>query len=338
MFYSKEVDGGNFKCQVQSLPPPKSPMKTYVLLARSLAASPNTPTLIPEHCGYRGDLTGGRGWGCQLGNSSLRPLADILSIARGHQDLQAEGRGRRMSRGQRARLRPHRSANHQRGKAPQGTLAYPQRSAGAAGQWHTGNCDWDGAWATHIPARRYRPPLLGGPHGGRCPSPSALQRVSSAPWRRACGWGWSIRAPDPPAQSHGIHEGRATPQDSYRLQSCPPHPRPTCPHLHIGVLLRRQVEDPAGIVVQPLQQVIQTQPALTDCCQQQWQHGFQPWEARGRPGPTLLLQGVRGWERREQYPQAQSSPRLGSHTGHWDWDCTDLLAPMLTSSAYKENR
>ena len=108
MFYSKEVDGGNFKCQVQSLPPPKSPMKTYVLLARSLAASPNTPTLIPEHCGYRGDLTGGRGWGCQRGNSSLRPLADILSIARGHQDLQAEGRGRRMSRGQRARLRRNR--------------------------------------------------------------------------------------------------------------------------------------------------------------------------------------------------------------------------------------
>lgn len=96
------------------------------------------------------------------------------------------------------------------------------------------------------------------------------------------------------------------------------------------------MEDPAGIVVQPLQQVIQTEPALADRRQQQWEHGLQPREAGGRPGPTLLLQGVGGWEGRERPRQARSPPHLGSHTGHQD--CTASLAPMLISSGYVANR
>lgn len=64
-------------------------------------------------------------------------------------------------------------------------------------------------------------------------------------------------------------------------------------HLHVGVLLQGQVKDPPGVVVQPLQQVVQTEPALTHGAQQQGQHGLQARETRGRPGPTLLLQGVR---------------------------------------------
>lgn len=68
----------------------------FLLLALSLAAPPDTPT-SPKQCGYRGYLTGG--WGCrrELGNSSLRPLANILPIARRHQHLQTEGGSRHVS-------------------------------------------------------------------------------------------------------------------------------------------------------------------------------------------------------------------------------------------------
>lgn len=47
-----------------------------------------------------------------------------------------------------------------------------------------------------------------------------------------------------------------------------PNPRPMSPHLYISVLLKGQVEDPPGIVVQSLQQVIQTEAALAHGCQQ----------------------------------------------------------------------
>lgn len=59
---------------------------------------------------------------------------------------------------------------------------------------------WGGWWGG-APAHRCRPLLPAGPRDAQCPSASALQRVSSGPWRRACGWGRSTRAPGPPAQS-----------------------------------------------------------------------------------------------------------------------------------------
>lgn len=79
------------------------------------------------------------------------------------------------------------------------------------------------------------------------------------------------------------------------------------PYLHIGVLLRGQVKDPPGVVVQALQQVVKTEPAFAHGGQQQRQHGLKPWEAGGRPGPTLLLQSMGCWEK-EHYPQYQSPP------------------------------
>lgn len=108
-------------------------------------------------------------------------------------------------------------------------------------------------------------------------------------------------------QSLGLCAGRAAHGAEPQAAEPPDPTRPTPrrgPHLHVGVLLGGQVEDPAWVVVQPLQQVIQTEPALADCCQQQRQHGLQPREAGGRPGPTLLLQGVGGWGEREQHRQA----------------------------------
>lgn len=85
-----------------------------------------------------------------------------------------------------------------------------------------------------------------------------------------------------------------------------PHPPP---HLHVGVLLRGQVKDPPGVVVQALQQVVQAEPALAHSRQQQRQHGLQPGEAGGRLGPTLLLQGVGGWGKSR--PSAPPPPPLG---------------------------
>lgn len=75
--------------------------------------------------------------------------------------------------------------------------------------------------------------------------------------------------------------------------------------------------------MQALQQVVQTEPALAHSRQQQGQHGLQPGEARGWPGPTLLLQGVGGW--RKGRPSAPITSTAGSRAG------TAASLPALSS-------
>lgn len=70
-------------------------------------------------------------------------------------------------------------------------------------------------------------------------------------------------------QSHGLCQARAAACNGSQGWGAPaPAPRPSTPHLHIGVLLGRQVEDAPRVVVQSLQQVIQAEPALAHCRQQ----------------------------------------------------------------------
>lgn len=64
-------------------------------------------------------------------------------------------------------------------------------------------------------------------------------------------------------------------------------------HLHVGVLLGRQVEDPPGVVVETPDDVPQGEASVADGGEQQRQHGFQAGVAGRRLLGVLLLQRVR---------------------------------------------
>lgn len=67
-----------------------------------------------------------------------------------------------------------------------------------------------------------------------------------------------------------------------------------CVYLHIGVLLDRQVEDPAWVVVETADDIIQSKPSIADGGQQQRQHGLQAGVTRRRTVAVLLLHRVGG--------------------------------------------
>lgn len=63
-------------------------------------------------------------------------------------------------------------------------------------------------------------------------------------------------------------------------------------YLHIGVLLYRQVEDPAWVVIKTPDDIIQSKASVTDSGQQQRQHRLQAGVTRGRVITVLLLYRV----------------------------------------------
>lgn len=65
-----------------------------------------------------------------------------------------------------------------------------------------------------------------------------------------------------------------------------------CVYLHIGVVLDRQVEDPAWVVIETFDDVIQSKTSITDSGQQQWQHCLQAGVTGRRMIAALLLYRV----------------------------------------------
>lgn len=63
-------------------------------------------------------------------------------------------------------------------------------------------------------------------------------------------------------------------------------------YLHIGVLLDRQVEDLAWVVIKTLDNIIQSQTSVTNGSQQQRQHCFQAGVTWRRTLTVLLLYRV----------------------------------------------
>jgi len=63
-------------------------------------------------------------------------------------------------------------------------------------------------------------------------------------------------------------------------------------YLHVGVVLYREVEDLAWIVIKTLDDVIQSKTAIADGGQQQRQHGLQAGVTRRRARAALLLNRV----------------------------------------------
>ena len=66
-----------------------------------------------------------------------------------------------------------------------------------------------------------------------------------------------------------------------------------CVYLHVGVVLSRQVEDPAWVVVKTPDDVIQSETSVADGSQQQRQHCFQTGVTWRRTIAVLLLYRVR---------------------------------------------
>ena len=62
--------------------------------------------------------------------------------------------------------------------------------------------------------------------------------------------------------------------------------------LDVGVRLLGQLEDPPGVVVHLLGEVVEGEPAALDGVQHEGQHRLQPGEAGRRAGAALLLDGV----------------------------------------------
>ncbi len=63
-------------------------------------------------------------------------------------------------------------------------------------------------------------------------------------------------------------------------------------HLHIGVVLDRQVEDPARVVIKSPDDVVQSKTSIADGGQQQRQHRFQAGVTWRRTLAVLLLYRV----------------------------------------------
>lgn len=63
-------------------------------------------------------------------------------------------------------------------------------------------------------------------------------------------------------------------------------------YLHIGVVLDGQVEDPAWVVIETFDDVIQSKTPITDSGQQQRQHRFQAGVTGRRTIAALLLYRV----------------------------------------------
>lgn len=66
-----------------------------------------------------------------------------------------------------------------------------------------------------------------------------------------------------------------------------------CVYLHIGVVLDRQVEDSAWVVIKTLDDIVQSQTSVTDRRQQQRKHRLQAGVTRRRMIAVLLLHRVR---------------------------------------------
>lgn len=71
-------------------------------------------------------------------------------------------------------------------------------------------------------------------------------------------------------------------------------PDKQCVYLHIGVFLDGQVEDPAWVVIETPDDIIQSQASIADSGQQQWQHRLQARVTGRRMVAVLLLHRVGG--------------------------------------------
>lgn len=174
--------------------------------------------------------------------------------------------------------------------------------------WAGGDPDTGGRGPGPSPAHRCRRPPHAGPPSAPSPSPSCPRRASSAPWRKPCGWGRSTHAPGPPARTAGQRGGPGW--------GCIPSGRAGT-HLHVGVLLGREPEDLARVLVEALDDVLHAEPPLRNRRQQQRQHCLQARVTGGRLLPLLLLQRVggcgRGWSPGDLLPSPPCAPTPRSH-------------------------